>query len=211
MRIYLVVLAALALAAVPAEAVTTYHTSPGSFATAAGGLVFSPPSYDFSEFTPGTLGMTVIDVGGSGVTFTSSAGNLDITGGASLLGFPGSRIDITFAPDVRAFAMNFTILSGSSGVCVDATGPNVCDYNPFVTAPTTVFWGVVSDAALTGISLRAQLSGARPVITGFQSGVQASSEVPEGRSLLLMGTGLIMVGLLRRFRRDRPVKSAAAG
>lgn len=210
MRIYLLLLVALALAAVPAQGVTTYHTSAASFATAAGGLVFSPPSYDFSEFTPGTLGATVIDVGGSGVTFTSSAGNLDITGGTSLLGFPGARIDITFAPEVRAFAMNFTILSGMSGACVDATGPNVCDYNPFVIAPATFFWGIVSDEAITGtISLRPQ-SSARMVITSFQAGVEAPSEVPESRSLLLMGAGLVMVGLLRRFRRDPAVKSQTA-
>jgi hypothetical protein len=149
------------------------------------------------------LGTSILDVGGSGVNFTSSGGNLDTINTTSLLGFPGSRIDLTLAANVLALSFHYTLSSGATTVCVDYSGPGVCDQDPFVSAPAIFFFGVVSDAPIAGtISLRTLTGSLRPVITDFQVGVAGvAEETPEPNTLFLIGTGLVMVSGFRRLRR----------
>jgi hypothetical protein len=71
-----------------------------------------------------------------------------------------------------------------------------CNYNVAETAPTTVFFGFVSNTPFTApLYIRPINSGPKIVFTDFEA---FSDPVPEPRTMLLVGLGLVILPLVQR-------------
>lgn len=186
----------------PAEATTSYYTGSSgesSFNTAVAGLTLMDPALTFSG-TPGSTGL--LNASGTGIdflgfsdfsgltpeTFTVSSGNLTAA-------FPNDVTEITFpAAGVYAFGFNITTTTGLGNWCVGLTTGG-CSYNPVETAPATVFFGFVSDTPVTAsLYIHPINSGPTIVFTNFAA--YTDPPVPEPRTMLLVGLGLVILPLV---------------
>jgi hypothetical protein len=130
---------------------------------------------------------------GPAITFSVSSTRLFAASGAG-------SIEITLPPNVFAFGANITVPSGFGIFCgsVDTTDSG-CSNQLIVTGSgDTKFFGVVSSTAISTIWIGTS-AGASPGFVDFQyaTGSEAST-VPEAKSILLLGAGLVLLGLLRR-------------
>jgi hypothetical protein len=207
LRTLVPLLAIAILLVAPAEATTSYYTGSSgesSFTTAIAGLTLMDPALTFSG-TPGSTGL--LDASGTGIdflgfddfgalnpkTFTVSSGNLTAA-------FANDVTEITFpAAGVYAFGIHLTTTIGNGNWCVDLTTGG-CNYNPTENNTTTVFFGFVSTTPVTApLYIRPLGSGNTTVFTNFEAyGAASDPPVPESRTMLLVGLGLVIFPLVRR-------------
>jgi len=191
----------------PAEAATSYYTGSSGealFNIAVGGLTLLDPSLTFSssDLAPGGL----FNASGTGINFRGfddfnyptiaedfvvNTGNLTATNA-------GEHVTINFpAATIYAFAFHFTVTSGTANMCVELTH-GTCDYNySNVPSSSLQFFGIVSTTPITApLDVRDVGIAFTTVLTNFEAYGPAS--VPEARTMLLVGLGLIILPLVRR-------------
>ncbi len=200
----------------PAEATTSYYTgSTGpsgetSFNTAVLGLTpLDDPALTFSG-SPGATGL--LNASGTGIdflgfndfssltpeTFTVSSGNLTAAASNEV-----TEIDLP-AAGVYAFGTHITTTSGFGNWCIDLTHGWRAITTLSETAPATIFFGFVSTTPVTApLYIHALNSGPTIVFTDFEAYGAAPDPVPEPRTMLLVGLGLITLPLVSQKTRQK--------
>lgn len=176
-----------------------WRSAPGS-----AGLTFSMSA---DTFAPGLLNSGVyldptgtIFTGYSGVSIDSLS---SITGTSFLEGNngTGTGIEVLLPPNTYAFAMNITML-GSQFTTVAAElgdhNPNGANFSFNIASNGSVqFFSILSTGTpLTELFFGPIGQGSRLQINDFEIGQE--SPTPELSSLSLMGSGLLLLGFLRR-------------
>lgn len=210
------VLATSVFLVVPAEATTSYYTGSSgpsgetSFNSAVLGLTLLDPALTFSG-TPGATGL--LNASGTGIDFLGFDHDFPTTpetftvssSGALTAANPLENITINFpVAGVNAFGFHLTTTSGSGNWCVDLTPSGPCAYNLVISSNNAQFFGFVSPtpvAAALYIHPLSLTGNPTPVLTNFEAYGAALDPVPEPRTLLLVGLGLITLPLLRRKQR----------
>ncbi len=144
----------------------------------------------------------------TGAVFTGYNGaNIDIAmsvSGTSLLqsiGGNGTGIEILLPANTYAVAFNITTLTGSGftslWVALGDHNVNGTNYNVIVTSGGNVqFFGITSTTPLTELFIGPISFGGRLQLNDFELGQE--SPTPELSSVTLMGSGLLLLGFLRR-------------
>ena len=228
-RLTIFVLALAALAA-PASATITYtsctsgcdsttgtytiwQTAPGS-----AGLTFSVSPATFAS--GGFLNGVYTDDTGTVLTGYNGASidTLMSVSGTSLLqsvGGANTGIEIQLPANTYAFAMQITTLSGFTNPMV-ALGDHTAnllnaDYGIVIPNGGSVqFFGIISDTPLNTLFIgQAVGNGGHLQINDFEIGQAASTSTPEASSVALIGSGLVLLGLLRRRGVHKPDRALA--
>jgi hypothetical protein len=117
-------------------------------------------------------------------------------------GSPLPTINVVLPAGVTALGFDLFTVSPSAlnfTVTVDGTPYTV----PTDARPTLAFWGITSDTPITSIALTASGSiyngSTSALIDNFQYGTADLSEAPEGATFLLIGSGLIGIGVVRKW------------
>jgi hypothetical protein len=218
LRLTIFVLTLAALAA-PVSATITYTscssgcgTSTGTYAiwqTAPGsaGLTFSMSP---ATFAAGNLSSGVYtDPSGTVLTGYNGAptDNLTLSGTALAQTVSGTGSGIQFALPANTYALAFTItvVSGIGQPMVALNDRNLGGANYQIIIPNSSspqFFGIISDAPITSIFVGNLSGGGAPQINSFDLGQAAPT--PEVSSVTLIGSGLVLLGLLRRRRVHKP-------
>ena len=172
----------------PGSAGLTFSMSPITFA--AGNLtagVYSDPSGTVLTSYSGVNIDTAMSVSGSSLLQS-------VTG-------TGSGIEILLPANTYAVAFNVTTLAGSgfTSLWVASGDHNVngTNYNILVTSGGNIqFFGIVSDTPLSELFIGPISFGGRLQLNDFELGQE--SPTPELSSVTLMGSGLLLLGFLRR-------------
>jgi hypothetical protein len=211
-----VVLMVLALAAVvrPASATISYTSCSSGCSSTSG-------TYAVWQTAPGSAGLTfsmspATFAGGNLVNgvYTDPTGTV-LTGyngaiidtlmsvsGTSLLqslGGGGSGIEIVLPANTYAFAMSITTLSGFGSPVVELGDHvlNNANYQIIIPSGGSVqFFAITSDTPLTELFVGQSTSGGRLQINDFELGQVAPT--PEVSTVALIGSGLVLLGVLRR-------------
>ena len=223
----LILLLALAALARPVYATISYSScssgcgsSSGTYSvwqTASGsaGLTFSMSP---ATFAGGNLvGGVYSDPTGTVLTGYNGANPASLTlNGTSLVqsvGGGGSGIEIALPANTYAVAFNLTSASGSQFTFLGAElgDHNVSATNYNIILPSgggsVQFFGIISSVALTEIFVGPATGGSAFQINDFELGEVAPT--PEPASAALIGGGLVLLGVLRRRRIDKPDGSLA--
>ena len=123
----------------------------------------------------------------------------------------GTGIQIQLPANIYAFAMEITTPSGSgfTNPLVELGDHNVSNANYSIivaSAGSVQFFGIISSTPLPTLFVGPLGNGSRLQVNDFEIG--QSSPTPEASSIALIGSGLVILGLLRRRRihkPDRPV------
>lgn len=204
------------LLAAPVKATTTYYQGSSGetlFNTAVGGLMLLDPSLTFASGDLGTNGL--FNASGTGINFLgfddfnfpTIPENFTVNSGKLTDTNAGERIKITFpATTIYAFGFHFTVASGTANMCVELT-VGTCDYNyGSVPSSSVQFFGIVSDAPITSpLYIRDQGTLLTTVLTNFEA--FGADPVPESRSLLLVGLGLVILPLLPKKTRRKNLRA----
>ena len=215
----LVPVLAISILVVPAEATTSYYTGASgetSFNSAVSGTTLLDPALTFSASDLASGGL--YNASGTGIDFLGFDGGfpgfgpLDFTVNTGKLTATnqGEVIKINFpAATIFAFGIHITTVSGSGNWCIDTTTTG-CGNNVLETAPSTLFFGVVSTAAITApLYIHPATGSPQIVLTNFEAfGAGASTDpVPEPRTMLLVGLGLVIFPLIRQKMRWKTQQS----
>jgi hypothetical protein len=205
---FFLVLAAMGLLSAPAYATITYIDCTTGCANNAGysgveaagsGLTFSASPLTFAS---GNLVGSVYTDPTTGALFTGTTTGLTVNGTSLEMtsSNSGARIDITLPANTYAVALSISVLGSSANVFADL---GVIAGSADVTLTSFPgFYGVVSDTPLTSlIVIKSTNFGGNLQIDDFKLGIQGSggggSETPEPSSVLLFGSGLMLLPLLR--------------
>ena len=216
-RVQILILALTALV-MPASATIQYSYCTSGCASTAG-------NYSSWQTAPGSAGLTFsmspltfAPAGLSGGVFTDTTGavftgysnatttnSLTISGTALAETSNGSNsgIDVTLPSNTYAVAFMLVTVSGFGSQQVVLNGRDVFSTNYSITVPNGTspqFFGILSDTPITSIFVGnlGNLDG-KVQINSFELGQAAPT--PEGSSLALIGSGLVLIALLRRRRR----------
>jgi hypothetical protein len=208
LRTLVPLLAITFLLAAPAEATTSYYTGSSgetSFNTAVAGLTLMDLALTFSG-TPGSTGL--LNASGTGIdflgfnsysfntpsSFTVTSGKLTGTINTGVI-----TIDLP-ATGVYAFGTHIAETSGTGNWCIDLTPTGPCAYNVFSSGSSDAqFFGFVSDTAVTApLYIHPLSNNPVPVLTNFEAFDPAA--VPESRTMLLVGLGLVTLLTRRKIR-----------
>ena len=121
------------------------------------------------------------------------------------LGGGGSGIEINLPANTYAFAMSITTLSGFGSPVVEIGDHilNNANYGIIIPSGGSVqFFGIISSTPLTQLFVGQPTSGGRLQINDFELG--EATPTPETSSAALIGSGLVLVGILRRRRIHKP-------
>lgn len=193
------------LLALPVQATTTYYAGGASveatFNGAIGGLTLLSPILTFSagDLAPGGLyNANGTDIDFLGFNGSDSPANFTVSSTRLTATLAGQKVTVAFpAGGVYAFGIHISVVSGSGLWCVELT-PAVCDYpvtNASNSAANVQFFGFVSDTPVTApLYIRPSAFAPFVVLPDFQA---YTSSVPEPRTMLLVGLGLITLRLAR--------------
>jgi hypothetical protein len=222
LTIFLLVLAALAA---PAFAGIQYsycnsgcsdNTGTGTYAawqTAAGsaGLIFSTSPATF--FAGGLDGNGIFTDASetlfAGYSNATNPNGLTIAGNAlaQTVTGTGSGIQITLPSNTYAIAFILSTVSGFGSPYIELNDRNLANSNYSVVisnSSTSEFFGILSDAPIASLFIgNIENFSGKVQINSFElgqlgGGDSGGSETPELSSLSLIGTGLVLVGFLRR-------------
>ena len=221
----LILLVALAALARPVSATITYTScssgcgsASGTYAvwqtaSGSGGLTFSmsPATFAGGNLVSGIYN----DPTGTVLTgYNGAPDNLVLSGTALLqtVGGGGSGIEIALPANTYAFAMTITTPAGSvftnPWVAVGDHNVGGTNYNIVIPSGGNVqFFGIISDAPLTQLFVGALTGGSPLQINSFELG--EVTPTPETSSATLIGSGLVLVGILRRRRIHKPDSAVA--
>ena len=191
----------------PAEATTSYYTGSSGetlFNTAVGGLTLLDPALTFSS-TDLSPGVGLLNASGTGINFLGfdTAFSFNSPQGFTvnsnkLIGNQSEVVEIDFpVGGVYAFGFHITVASGTGNWCIDVTKTG-CAASVSNTSPSDVqFMGFVSNVPVTA-PLYLDYPNLSPtlVLTNFEAYGPAS--VPEPRTMLLVGLGLVILALTRQ-------------
>jgi len=182
---------------------TIWQTSPGS-----AGLTFSMSP---ATFAAGNL-VSGVYTDGSGTLFTGYNGGIDtlmsVTGSSLLEGANGvgTGIEILLPANTYALAFNFTMTGSSFSTYYEAVGDhnvNGTNYSVNVIgAGSNQFFAITSTAPISELFIGPNSSAGHLQINDFEIGQAAA--VPEVSTIVLIGSGLVLVGLVRRNRLRKP-------
>jgi hypothetical protein len=185
---------------------TIWQTSPGS-----AGLTFSmsPATFAAANLASGVY------TDGSGTVFTgfngASIDTLMSVSGSSLLegaNGVGTGIEILLPANTYALALNFTMTGSSFSTYYEAVGDhnvNGTNYSVNVIgAGSNQFFAITSTTPIGSLFIGPNSSAGRLQINDFEIGQTAA--VPEVSTIILIGSGLVLLGLVRRNRLRKPGK-----
>jgi len=182
---------------------TIWQTSPGS-----AGLTFSMSP---ATFAAGNL-VSGVYTDGSGTLFTGYNGGIDtlmsVTGSSLLEGANGvgTGIEILLPANTYALAFNFTMTGSSFSTYYEAVGDhnvNGTNYSVNVIgAGSNQFFAITSTAPISELFIGPNSSAGHLQINDFEIGQAAA--VPEVSTIVLIGSGLVLLGLVRRNRLRKP-------
>ncbi len=229
-RYFATLILALAVWAAPASATIQYsycnsgcsdNTGTGTYAawhsaSGSAGLAFTMSPLTFAA---GTLnGDSSVFTDTSGTIFTGYNGastNALTVSGTSLRQTAtgtGTGINITLPANTYAIAFVITIGSGTFGSPVVELNDRILSNSNYqIVIPNSSspqFFGILSDVPLTSLFVgnRGNSDGAVQ-LNSFELG--EASPTPEGSSLVLIGSGLVLFGFLRRRGIHKPDRSLA--
>lgn len=194
-------------------------TSSGTYAswqsaTGSSGLSFSTSP---NTFTPGNLFSGVYtDPNGTVITGYMSPTVIDtsmVVSGSALLqstGGGGAGFEIVLPANTYALAFSITTLSGAGIPSVELGDHNLSMANYGIVIPTggsIQFFSIISTTPL-GELFVGQALGSHLQLNDFEIGQEQESATPELSSVSLMGSGLLLLSLLRR-RVHKPNSSVA--
>jgi len=217
---------ALAMWAAPASATIQYsycssgcsdNTGTGTYAAwqsapGSAGLSFSMTPLTFAA---GGLGGGVFtDASGTVFTGYSGASTTALTvSGTSLaqtVSGSGTAIDITLPANIYAIAFMISTVSGFGSPVVELNDHILNNSNFQIVIPNSSspqFFGILSNVPLTSLFVGNIGAGGAVRLDSFELG--QASPTPEGSSLALIGSGLVLFGFLRHRRVRRPDRSFA--
>ena len=223
----LILLLALAALARPVSATITYTScssgcgsTSGTYAvwqtaSGSGGLTFSMSP---AMFAGGNLASGVYN-DPAGMVFTGYNGAnpagliLNGTALAQSVGGGGSGIEIALPANTYAIAFNLTSAAGSTFTFLGAElgDHNVSATNYNISLPSgggsVQFFGIISSVPLTQLFVGPASGGSPFQINDFELG--QATPTPEASSAALIGSGLVLVGILRRRRIHKPDSAVA--
>ena len=186
---------------------TVWQTSPGS-----AGLTFSMSP---STFAPGGNLVSGVYTDPTGTVFTgySGASSIDtlmsVSGSALLQGVGGSStgIEIALPANTYAVALDVSLPAGTGftnlGVELGDHNVGATNYTLPLSGPGSVeFFAVISSTPLSELFIGSTGAGSKFQINDFEIGEEAPT--PEASSIALIGSGLVVLGLLRRRRIQQP-------
>jgi hypothetical protein len=206
---FLISVLVIGCCAIPASAAMVGYCSASTPCVPSAGFAAATAGDTFQNITvsAGSLGTNFLDA--SGADFSDPAG---LTGVLSLAGWPAggaivagtgiNSITITLPTAVNAVEFyagaqdysNFTITVD------DGSGPYANGY--LTGTPTSgAFFGITTTASFTSFTITGQSTIDKLTLDDISIGSAGSSDVsptPEAATLLLVGTGLFMMGYLRR-------------
>ena len=104
---------------------------------------------------------------------------------------------INLPANTLILAFNYLIQNGGNlGICVMTTGPTGCTSFSGTSSSTPTFFGVTSDLNITEITITGNTGPG--TISNFELQGPVGSETPEVGTLLLIGTGLIVMRWMKR-------------
>jgi hypothetical protein len=206
------------LLVVPAEATTSYYTGSSgetSFNTGVAGMTLLNPSLTFSS-SDLSVGTGLLNASGTGIDFLGfdggfpGFGQLDFTVNAGKLtgANAGEYVQINFpATGIFAFGFHIAEVAGTANWCIDVTSTAPCANTVFSTGPSSAqFFGIISTAAITTpLYIHPQSGSAQIVFTNFEAFGPAADlgSVPEPRTMLLVGLGLVILPLVQQKNRQK--------
>ena len=205
----LIIAISVLVLALPAAASPVYYCNSGCganteavFNATAGPL--TPQTFLASDLASGGL----YNANGTGINFLGfNANPPDLTVNSTSLQavVGGEGIQIVFPGNVSVFSFHFILASGATTMCVELSLGN-CNYPFGVGSSAPEFFGAIDATPLTtSLLVRAITGGGGPLrVTDFEAGTLSAA--PEVRTLLLVGSGLVMFPLIRR--RVRPARQA---
>lgn len=211
-KVLTVVVLAVLGCAVSASAAIVGYTSPSGFAAATNEDTFSSIS-----FTQGSLGLSTSEMG---VVFSSNGALVGTTGAGvdsafSQSGWPsgsaleestvGDSISITIPAGVTAFSLYFGSSDDDAEILVtDTSGGGGPDTYALYSEDGAGFAGFVTNTSFNTITIIDQGSEGNVAIDDMQA------QTPEVATLLLVGTGLLGMGYMRRRKGQRPLQELPA-
>jgi hypothetical protein len=203
--------------------VVTTYTSMASWQAAANSLTAidfasqtlgSYPSgltISFIQFSDGVANvpLNIMDTAGS-LYFDFGTGRaLEVGTDRPNSGSPVPYIHMVLPAAVTA--IGFNLFSASpTGLTFTVTTPSGTYSAPTFAQPTLAFWGITSDTPITTLDLTLQgavfQGGSLAFVDNIQFGA-ADAPVPEAATCLTIGSGLLVLGLLRK-RRGPPLAVA---
>ncbi len=206
LKVFVPVMAITTWLVVPVKATTSYYSGASgetSFNAAVGGLTLLNPALTFSGDleSNGLLNAsgTAIDfLGFDDFQYPTIAESFTTTGSKLTATNQGEHVTINFpAAGVYAFGFHVNIVSGSGNLCIDQDNAS-CSDNPNVSSSIVQFFGIISDVPINGpVYVRPTAHGSQTIVfPDFEA--FGSAPVPEPRTWLLVGLGLITLLLLRR-------------
>lgn len=205
---FLIAALACGACAVPAMADLTTYSS-------LAGLEAAVPADTFSSitFAQGSLGTSVTE---SGVVFSASGSALEGTTGAGLAGSPfyetwpagtavyvltvGDSITITLPVAVNAVSLYFGSSDESVKLTVDDSGGGSPDSSTATPGTSPGMVNILTNSNFTTFTIQETSSGQ----VGIDDMEIGQAQTPEVATFLLVGTGLLGMGYLRRRERRRP-------
>ena len=177
----------------PGSAGLTFSMSPATFA--GGNLVSGVYTDPTGTVLTGYTGSGAIDT----LTSVSGTSLLQSVGGS------GAGIEIALPANTYAFAMSITTLSGFGSPVVELGDHvlNNANYQIIIPSGGSVqFFAIISSTPLTELFVGQSNGGGRLQINNFELGQVAPT--PEVSTVALIGSGLVLLGLVRRRRIHKP-------
>ena len=199
-------MAALGVFSTPGFATLVTYTAASSFASANTdqtfqNLTFPTLTGSSTSYTDLSTGILFTSTSGLSVVVNPNAWADPASGNVLQTNSPGGTINITLPTTARSFGFYLGGVSTFLDVQITVADSSGGSYSQGLTQPFPLsvprFWGVRSDSAITALTLVANVPNEYLALGPGQLGSPAA-ETPEAATMLMIGTGLIILRFLRR-------------